>query len=339
MIGEIRFPWASRAAIPSLATRMAGIALCAVLAELTMRLAAISGIPGLALCLCVGLLIGWFTRSPVLESGAEFARSYGLRIGIALLGFRLDVGDLAGAGTSLATAGLVVATSIAAGLIGARLMKLPLDVGFISGAGTGICGVSAVLACAGLSRKRDGLNADITIIIAWISILSSMSMLGWSLFGSDLGWSPGNVGMVIGASIHDVAQATAAGYALSHEAGDAATVAKMARVVMLIPVTLIAPLLIGGLRTNGGFWSRIPAYLPAFALLALLSSLDAVPPVVGTFGIGVSQVCMAAAMFAIGMGTPWRNLVRSGLRIPTLLVAECAIVNIIALTIVHLLFG
>ncbi len=51
--------------------------------------------------------------------------------------------------------------------------------------------------------------------------------------------------MFIGATIHDVAQVVGAGYAISPEAGDTATVVKLMRVAMLLPVIVAV-----------GLWAR-----------------------------------------------------------------------------------
>ena len=46
-------------------------------------------------------------------------------------------------------------------------------------------------------------------------------------------------GIFLGGTIHDVAQVIGAGYTISDEAGDIATVTKLFRVAMLVPIVLM----------------------------------------------------------------------------------------------------
>ena len=95
-----------------------------------------------------------------------------------------------------------------------------------------------------------------------------------------IGLDPIEAGVFIGGTIHDVAQVVGAGYSLSHETGDTATVVKLLRVAMLLPVILAAAMIT---RARGGHESgKRPPLLPWFAVaffgFAVLTSLGAITP-------------------------------------------------------------
>ncbi|MFZ5747874.1 MAG: YeiH family protein [Pseudomonadota bacterium] len=307
-----------------------GVTACVAGAALSPLLAGASGVPGTAICLAGGLMLGAVGRRSLWAPGSGIVVRYGLRLGVALLGLRIGGLGMSGMGISLLLAISVIAAALITGLAGARLLRLPADIGFVSGASAGVCGVSAALACASLTPPRRGADAELAVVVGWVSLLSSFAMVAWSVLGPHLGWPPERLGAAIGASIHDVAQATGAGYGISHQVGDAAVVAKMARVAMLLPLMAGAAIVFRRRNAGEGVLRRVPVYLPAFALLALLGGMGLVPAAAASASATVSQLCLAAAIVGIGLSTRWQDLTRPDWRIPLLLVAESAAVTLVA---------
>ncbi|WP_269149074.1 putative sulfate exporter family transporter [Cupriavidus necator] len=79
-------------------------------------------------------------------------------------------------------------------------------------------------------------------------------------------------------TIHDVAQVVGAGYSISHEAGDAATLIKLMRVAMLLPVVALAAWLsqrhqrAQGEAGTGSRPPQLPWFAVAFAVLVAIHS-------------------------------------------------------------------
>ena len=69
-----------------------------------------------------------------------------------------------------------------------------------------------------------------------VSALSTLAMVAYPMIVQALGLDPQQAGIFLGGTIHDVAQVVGAGYSLSPETGDAATLVKLLRVAMLLPV-------------------------------------------------------------------------------------------------------
>ena len=104
--------------------------------------------------------------------------------------------------------------------------------------------------------------------------------LGVALLTQALGLDATAAGIFLGATIHDVAQVVGAGYMISPEAGDVATVVKLLRVAMLLPVVALVGIYFG--RREGGqsssLLATVPCFLLVFAALVIVISLHWVPP-------------------------------------------------------------
>ena len=72
-----------------------------------------------------------------------------------------------------------------------------------------------------------------------VSALSTFAMIGYPMLAQAIGLDARESGVFIGATIHDVAQVVGAGYSMSPETGDVATVVKLLRVAMLSPVIVM----------------------------------------------------------------------------------------------------
>ena len=68
-------------------------------------------------------------------------------------------------------------------------------------------------------------------------------MIVYPMVAQALGLDPHRAGVFLGATIHDVAQVVGAGYGMSEATGDVATLVKLVRVAMLLPVIVFAVML------------------------------------------------------------------------------------------------
>ena len=137
-----------------------------------------------------------------------------------------------------------------------------------------------------------------------------MYMILYPAIFAALGFDDRHIGIMLGATIHDVAQVVGAGYAVSDEAGDTATFVKLVRVALL-PLAILAIALSGKGRATGG-GSPLPWFVVLFAVLAVVASLGLVPaPVVA----GVSELSrwlLVIAISALGVKTSLGQMARLG---------------------------
>src|SRR5207253_2304262 len=132
----------------------------------------------------------------------------------------------------------------------------------------------------------------------------------------------------LGATIHDVAQVVGAGYGVSKETGDVATLVKLMRVAMLLPVIVVAAMLTRRSAAGAGASGKRPPLLPwfavAFAALVAIHSTGWLPESVPALGGDVSRWCLVAAIAAIGMKTQLRDLAAVGIKPVLLMLGETA---------------
>ena len=274
-------PWAgpARAVAPGflLAAGVSAAAMAAVpaVAALLGLLGARQGPPAMVLALAIGIaLSGWAAR-PVFREGLGFCAKRLLRLAVALLGLRIALGDVRalGWGTALLVAGSMAATIVAA-LWLARLLRRDAGMGALAGAATAICGASATLAAAAALPAWRTKAADVAFTVVAANALSTAAMLAYPALAAALGLSPGETGVLLGATIHDMAQVVGAGYAVSPEVGDAAVVVKLFRVLLLLPAVLALGWWFGrgeqGSATGGA--PAVPGFALGFMALCLLNS-------------------------------------------------------------------
>jgi uncharacterized integral membrane protein (TIGR00698 family) len=140
-------------------------------------------------------------------------------------------------------------------------------------------------------------------------------------------------GVFLGATIHDVAQVVGAGYGMSQETGDTATVVKLMRVAMLLPVILCAAMITRarGATEGGKRPPLLPWFAVGFVLLAGLNSTHWVPTVVQQFANEASRWCLVIAISALGMKTQLKELATVGIKPILLMVGETIFLAVLVL--------
>ena len=274
--------------------------------------------------LLLGMALNFLAEEGKCLPGIQFAASVVLRTGVALLGLRITIAQVMALGW--ATVALVVASvalTILAGIALARFMKLGSALGTLTGGAVAICGASAALAIASILPRHANAERDASFTVIGVTALSTLAMIVYPIVAGALSLGPHASGIFIGATVHDVAQVVGAGYSISQDAGDTATIVKLLRVAMLLPVCLVVGL---ALHVRGSQAAHAAPVLPwfavVFALLVLLASTGWVPAPVIDAGSAFSRWCLVTAIAAIGMKTSLKSLVDMGLKPVMLMVLE-----------------
>ena len=97
---------------------------------------------------------------------------------------------------------------------------------------------SAALATASVLPRYKEREADTAFVAIAVNILATIAMVAYPAVCDLLGFDQCTTGIFLGAAIHDVAQVVGAGYAVSDAAGNVATIVKLFRVFLLLPVVL-----------------------------------------------------------------------------------------------------
>ena len=173
---------------------------------------------------------------------------------------------------------VAMAITLASGVLFARLFGRGDLYGAIAGGATAVCGASAALATASVLPHYKDRESDTAFVAITVNILATVAMIAYPPLCDLLGFDQRTTGIFLGATIHDVAQVVGAGYAVSDDAGNIATVVKLFRVFMLLPVVLGVGWWFssqGGTRTRQR--SRCPSSPSCSWSFVIINSIGIVP--------------------------------------------------------------
>lgn len=295
-----------------------GLAACAVAAAAAAWLSDHYGFPIILLGLLVGLALNFISTNEATHRGLDFASRTFLRIGIVVLGFQVTFLQIAVLGPVPFAALIIIMTlTMGAGFLGARISGQSPYAGLLAGGATAICGASAALALYGVIGRQRLSQAQFALTLVGVSLASALAMTIYPLLAARFGLSDAQAGFLIGASIHDVAQAIGGGYAFSDAAGASATIVKLARVALLAPVVALVGLL---LKPEDGskqrIWRRLalPWFIVAFFAMVTLNSVAPIPDTVRGAALTASKALLLLAVTATAMRTRLDLLLEMGWR-------------------------
>jgi len=313
-----------------------GLAVSAVVAIAATFLSAHYRASAMLFALLLGMALNFLAEEGRCLPGIQLASSLVLRTGVALLGVRITVEQVAALGWS--TIALVVAGVAGTILLGvglARALNLGSRFGTLTGGAVAICGASAALAIASILPKHEHAERDASFTVIGVTAMSTLAMILYPMIVGFVGLDHRAAGIFLGGTIHDVAQVVGAGYSVSPETGDTSTIVKLLRVAMLLPVCLVIGLAlhVRG-RTAAHAAPVLPWFAVAFAALVAINSLGWIPPEVARTGSTLSQAFLVTAIAAIGMKTSLKSLVHMGLKPVLLVVAETLFLLLLVLAVV-----
>lgn len=307
-----------------------GFLVCATVALAARFMSDHYGSPVMLMALLLGMAMNFLSTQETCRHGIEVTARQVLRLGVALLGLRITFDQVSSLGWPpvLIVVG-AVAFTMAIGVLIARWMGFQVFFGLLTGGAVGICGASAALALSAAMPQHPLKDKATLFTVIGVSALSTFAMVLYPLLTQWLNLTEPQAGFFIGATIHDVAQVVGAGYSISKDAGDMATLVKLMRVAMLLPVIMLV-----GWVTAWHLASQVPpetarqrppllpGFAVAFALLMSLNSLQWLPSSVVQAGQTASQWCLVAAMVAIGMKTHLKDMLDVGWKPIALMVTE-----------------
>ena len=282
-------------------------------------------LPAMILALGLGILFHRIADQPRFEPGLSFCVRVILRTAIAFLGLRIALTDIAALGAHVAVLVVFAMTAtLAVAFTASRMLDRGDGYGALSGAANAVCGASATLATATVVPAYPARGADIAFAVIMANLLSTLAMIVYPLIGRALGLDEIRMGILLGATIHDMAQVVGAAYAVSDTAGNAATVVKLFRVLLLLPVVLIiGAVLARSAGPAGPARVPVPTFAFAFILLCLANSaMGEWPALAEAISYArlrailsqAADIGLLLAIAALGLGTSARSLLSVGWR-------------------------
>ncbi|WP_241241856.1 YeiH family protein [Sphingobium algorifonticola] len=298
--------------------RVPGMAMAVVASLAAAWLSDHYGAPIILMGLLIGLSLSFVSAEPKLAPGLTFASHTLLRIGIVLVGAQITFAQIGSLGLAAFVALVgIMAIVMLTGVLVARLFKQDVLFGLLAGGATAICGASAALALWSLIGEKRIDQARFTIVLVGISVASALAMSFYPPIAEFLGLNDRQAGFLIGASIHDVAQAIGGGFSFSRPAGEVATIVKLTRVTLLAPVLAIVAIV---LRSRGvaaeGTKSRIqiPWFVLGFlALVGINTALPLPAPIIDASHT-LSKALLLVSVTATAMKSQMAMLLTQGWR-------------------------
>ncbi|WP_125710243.1 YeiH family protein [Companilactobacillus zhongbaensis] len=295
---------------------------CSVAGTLLGGLPYLSIIGALVISLILGMLFQLYRPAiDKAEVGIGFISNKFLRLGIILLGFKLNLIDLAHAGVKT----ILVAVVVVSGVIFltyniARKMGVNKQLAILTASGTGICGAAAVMGISPQIKVSEDQEKkkrnDEVLAVAIVAILGTVFTLIEISIKPLLHMTPSQFGVMAGGSLHEIAHAIATGGAGGAVSLDTAIITKLSRVLLLAPAALVI-----------GIWYQhsekkaedntkqklpIPWFMAGFILASVIGTFVPMSQGVLDWLVKLAYLVLGMAMAALGMTVNFKAFVSSG---------------------------
>ncbi|WP_295728861.1 YeiH family protein [uncultured Limosilactobacillus sp.] len=298
---------------------------CAVAGVLLAKLPYVNLIGALVIALLLGIAMQLTPRrmQSDAQAGMGFISNKFLRLGIILLGFRLNLEALAQAGIKTILVAMVgVGGTITLTYWLSKKFGAEDELAILSACGCGICGAAAVMGVSPQiettdeERKRE----NEVLAVAVVCVMGTVFTLLEIGLKPILGLTAAQFGIVAGGSLHEIAHAVAAGGAFGEASLDNALIMKLSRVLLLAPVALIV-----------GYWYQhrlvqesleeheqapkklpIPWFLAGFILTSILGTFLPFSAEVLDALVQAAYIFLGMAMAALGISVNFRVIFKRG---------------------------
>ena len=280
-----------------------GVILCSIIAVISTLLGQLFPIiGGIIFSIILGIIIGNAIKLPnKYQPGIKFAAKKILQYAIIVMGFTLNLRVVVEMGLSslpitLTTITAALLTSIWLG----KVMNIEENIRTLIGVGTAICGGSAIAAA---SPIVDAKEDEVAFSLSTIFLFNIIAVFIFPVIGHQIGLSDIGFGHFAGTAINDTSSVVAAGYAFSETAGDTATIVKLVRALMIIPVCLILVMLQVKKSEKKVFSIKkvFPWFILYFFLASVVTSIIDLPEAIISYIKIPSTFMISIAMAGIGL--------------------------------------
>ena len=303
---------------PGLRQYLPGLILCGTGGLAAAFLASQYAFPVMLLGLLIGLALSFAGQEKMVAPGLDLAATRLAQGGIGLLGLQVSAAQITALGWgALAALLLIMAGTIVAALLAARAVGESREFGVLAGGATAICGASAAVALYGAIGPDKVDKARFSVTLVGVAVASAIAMTFYPVFAGAMGFTDAQAGFLIGASVHDAAQAIGGGFSFSDEAGANATVTKLARVSLLGPMVALTALWLAGKGSAAAGKKRkwrfpMPWFVAVFLALTVLNSVITIDPAIAIGALELSKALLLLAVIAIAMRSRPQLLLQSG---------------------------
>lgn len=211
-----------------------------------------------------------------IRPGIQFSAKQLLRAAIILFGLKLNIDTVFHQGLGLLVRDAVtIGFAITVMLLLAKWLKADISLSLLLGIGTGVCGAAAIAAVSPILKAKD---EDTAMGAGLIALVGTVFAVGYTLMRPFLPLSALQYGVWSGVSLHEIAHVALAGAPAGSDALAIALLAKLGRVFLLVPLSLLLIHLMkrksSREQSHGEPNSKIefPWFLAGFILMSVFNS-------------------------------------------------------------------
>lgn len=255
------------------------------------------------------------------RAGIGFISNKFLRLGIILLGFKLNLIQLASAGVKTISLAAVIVTGMVLLTYNlSRKMGVDKDLAILTATGTSICGAAAVMGVSPQikvpAEKVEQQRENEVLAVAIVAILGTVFTLIEIGLKPLLHLTAVQFGVLTGGSLHEIAHAVAAGSAGGPVSLDTAIITKLSRVLLLAPAAVIIGLWYQKstptVNTDANAKLPIPWFMAGFILTSLIGTFIPLGDAALAALVKLAYIFLGMAMAALGMSVNFRVIAHRG---------------------------
>jgi uncharacterized integral membrane protein (TIGR00698 family) len=315
-------PQAGRA-LPGWAKLAPGILLCTAIAGVAILIGNQVPVVGAPLfAIAIGVVLTNTLRDTLRLGSLRIGdiSKLALKGGIVILGASLDLHAIARTGgDSLVFLAVTVVAGLGTALILGTVFRIDWRIRCLIGMGTTICGASAIAALAPVLRAK---AEEIAYAITVVFFFNMIAVFLFPILGHLLDLSDNGFGIWTGTAVNDTSAVVAAGFAYSVTAGKIATIVKLTRTTLIIPLVLAFGLAMPWLDPDApkqevSLSRRVYDAFPVFIILFLVASffrtIGLTTPWSGDLQL-LGRWVLVIALAAVGLQGHWRAFAGAGAR-------------------------
>ncbi|GIO92988.1 YeiH family protein [Paenibacillus lactis] len=304
---------------PSMTAVIGGIAFTLAIALIGLALANLPGLRYLGQ-LAWAILIAAVYRQirgypEAVRPGIQFTAKRLLRLAIILYGLKLNIGIVWQQGLGLMLRDVIsVVFAIAVTLLIAKRLKADMSLSLLLGIGTGVCGAAAIAAVSPIVQAKE---KDTALGAGMIAFVGTIAAILYTLIQPLLPLSDAQFGIWSGVSLHEIAHVALAGASAGEEALTLALLAKLGRVFLLLPLSVVLVLWMKRTHPNESkARPEFPWFLIGFMAASMLGSWEYTgqPIIPLPLKDALSQIAsflLAMAMVGLGLNVHVKDLRRA----------------------------
>ncbi|MEI7641003.1 MAG: putative sulfate exporter family transporter [bacterium] len=252
--------------------------------------------------------------------GIQFTSKRVLQWAIIALGGGLSLSQVYTTGlASLSVMLFTLSAAFIAAYIFGKILKVPFKLTTLIGMGTAICGGSAIAAISPIIEAED---QDIAYAISTVFMFNVIAVIIFPPLGHLMGLSQHGFGLWAGTAINDTSSVVAAAYTYGNDAGAYATIVKLTRTTMIIPISIIFAIFTffkhskeaNAKQVHYSFVKIFPWFILWFLAASLLNTTGIIKQDTAKIFTEVGKFMIVLALSAIGLNSDFKKMLKTGLK-------------------------